>query len=112
MRQFHGGQIPARGKDAPAKSLAAVEVPAGLRPIGVDGAKGRGQIEGDTGAVAVLVHAAGSGVLDDEMPGDHIAGPQLDHQMTATAAAGAGGKIGVRNDAPPRQQGRCLANLS
>jgi hypothetical protein len=55
-------------------------------------------MKGDAGAIAVLIHAADAVVLDDEFLGDEIACAQLDHQMAAAAATGAGREIGVRVD--------------
>lgn len=82
----------------PAQRLAAVEVAAGLRSVGVDGAEEGGGIEGDAGAVAALVHAAHARVLGDEFRGNNVAGPQLDHEVAAAAATGARGKIGMGVD--------------
>ena len=59
----------------------------------VDRAEARGGIEGHAGAVAVLVHAAHAGMDSDQLLGDHVARAELDHQMAATAAAGARGKV-------------------
>jgi hypothetical protein len=92
------------GEDLSAEVFAAVEVAAGLRPVGVDGAKQRGGIEGDARPVAALVHATCAVVFDNELLWHRIACSQLDHLKTAAAATGAGRKVGVGvNGAPPRQ---------
>ena len=82
----------------PAQRLAAVEVAAGLRTVGVDGAEEGGGIESDAGAVAALVHAAHARVLGDEFRGNNVTGPQLDHKVAAASATGARGKIGMGVD--------------
>lgn len=86
-------------QDLPAERFAAVEIAAGLRARFVDRAKPRRAVEGDAGTVAVLIHAARAVVRDDEFFRHEITGAQLDHQVAATAAAGAGRKIDVRVDA-------------
>jgi hypothetical protein len=52
----------------------------------------------DAGTVAVLIHAAHAVVLNDEFLGDKIARAQLDHQVAAASAAGAGWEISVSFD--------------
>jgi hypothetical protein len=86
----------------PAKIFAPVEVPAGLRSVGVNRAKERGGIEGHAGPVAALVHAAHAGMLGDEFLRHAVARPQLHHKVAAAAAAGARGKVGMRVDEPTR----------
>lgn len=88
------------GKSTAAQNLtteafAAVEIAAGLRAAVVDGAEARGPIQGHAGAVAVLVHAAHAGVHGDQFLGNDITRPELDHQVAATAAAGARRKVGM-----------------
>ena len=103
IRQHLCGRAPDRlVENFPTETFAAVEIAAGLRPVGVDGAEHTDGIEGDAGAVAALVHAACAGVLDDKLFRHHITHSQFDHQMAATAAAGAGGKIRVEVDGSTR----------
>jgi hypothetical protein len=54
------------GKNPPAKTFAALEVAARLWSILVDGAEFSQGVEGDAGAIATLIHAAHSLVLDHE----------------------------------------------
>lgn len=86
------------GQDVSAKTLPAIEIAAGLRARVVDRAQQGDRVEGDAGAVATLVHAAGAGVLGDVFLGHVIARAQFDHQVAAAAAAGARGKVGVEID--------------
>ncbi len=112
LRPFQGGQVPAGGKDLAAETFTAIEITAGLRSVGVDGAEVCGWIEGDTGAVAALIHAASAGMLHHEFLRHDVARPQLDHQVAAAAAAGARGKIRMRVDGT--RVGRCptMANYN
>lgn len=89
-------------EDAAADVAAAREVAAGLRALRVDRAEQGGGIEGDAGAVAALVHAAGAVMLRDVFLGHVIARAQLHHEVAAAAAAGARGKVGMRVDAGTR----------
>ena len=100
LRPWQGAAASASGstEDATADAFTAGEIAASLRTRLVDRAEHRGGIECDTRAVAALIHAAHAVVLRDEMLGHHIARAQLDHQMAATAAAGARGKIGMVGD--------------
>lgn len=85
-------------EDPAAEAFAAGEIAAGLGSVDVDGAELGDGIEGDTRTIAPLVHTARAVMLDDQFLRDHITRPQLDHQMAATAAAGAGWNVGVRGD--------------
>lgn len=96
LRASDGRERPA--EDLAAEGFAAVEVATGLRALVVDRAELRDGVQGDAGAVAALIHATRAVVFDDEFFRRVIACAELDHPMTATAAAGAGGKIGVRVD--------------
>ncbi len=99
-------------EDTEAQCLAALEIAAGLRPVGVDGAEHRRDIEGDARTVATLVHAAHAVVLGDKFRRHDIVRPQLDYQMTATAAAGAQWKIRkIGDDAVTRAAPRALGDL-
>jgi hypothetical protein len=93
----------------PAKIFAPVEVAAGLWPVGVDGTKERGGIEGHAGPIAALVHAAHAIVFGDELFRHGIARPQFHHEVAAAAAAGAGRKVGMSVDGPRRQVAGVLA---
>ena len=62
-------------EDPEAEAFAAVEVTASLRTVGVNRAKPRGGIEGDTGAVTPLVHATHAIVLDDQFLRDQVVRP-------------------------------------
>ena len=83
------------GQDLAAEAVAAIEVAAGLRTGLVDRAEAGHRVQGHAGAVALLVHAARAGVLDDEVLRHPVTCAQFDHQMTAPATAGAGREIGV-----------------
>ena len=98
-------------EDFPAKGFAAVEIAAGLRAISVNGTEERGGIEGDTGAVAVLVHAAHTGVFGDEFLRHVVTRPQFNHEMAAAAAAGARGKVGVWIDGSTRAGGHADGDI-
>jgi hypothetical protein len=101
-------RLGAAGKQDPAaETLAAVEIAAGLRAVLVDGAELRHRVEGHAGAVPVLLHAAHAVMLDHKFRWHGIAGSEFDHQMAATAAAGAGWEIGMgRNGADEGRSGR------
>ena len=86
------------GEDLAAEGFAAVEIPAGLRADFIERAQERQRIEADAGAVVALVHAADALVFHHERFRDVVAGTQLHHEMTATAAAGAGGEDERGND--------------
>jgi hypothetical protein len=68
-----------------------VEVAAGLRAGFVDGAELRRGVEGDTGAVAVLLHAAHAVVFDHEGLGHGVAG--ADGQFRRPAARRENGNL-------------------
>ena len=108
----YGRFAPRRGDRAAAQGFAAREVAAGLRPLFVDGAKARRGIEGDACAVAVLVHAADTGALDHEFPGNVIASLELDDEMAAQAAAGAGGEVVGEAGHRPRMQKAARATIA
>jgi hypothetical protein len=79
-----------------AEPFAAGEIPANLRALLIDGAMQRQAIERDAGAVAPLVHAADSGMFDDQLFRDlEVARLDLDDHITAFRADGAGRKIEV-----------------
>jgi len=79
---------------AAAERLGPLKIAAHLRAAIVDAAQARDRIEGDAGAVTVLVHAPHARVLDHELLGDIIhQWRQLHEEMTALAAAGTGRKI-------------------
>lgn len=90
---------PTMGEDATAKALAAVKVTTGLRPLFVDGAKKRDWIEGDAGTIAPLIHATDFRVFDDQRFRHHVTRSQFDDQVTAAAAAGTRGKVGMSGNA-------------
>jgi len=65
-----------------------------LRAALVDCAKPGEGIQGDAGSVAPLLHAAHTVMLDDKLLRYIVDSlPELDDQVAATAAAGAGGKV-------------------
>lgn len=70
---------------------AAREVATGLRALLVDRAETRDGIECDASAVAALIEAAHAAVLDDEFLRHAVPGAQFHDEMTAAAAARAGG---------------------
>lgn len=76
------------------KGSAALKIATDLRAALVDGAELRRGIEGHTRPVAVLVHTAHAGMLDDELLG-HVVHQrrELDKEVAAFAATGAGGKV-------------------
>ena len=82
----------------PAERFAAVEFAAGLRACGVDRAKLGNGIQRDTGTVGVLIHATRTVVENDKRVGNVVRRSQLDDEVAATAASGAGRKIGVEVD--------------
>lgn len=95
------------GENVTTQFFAPVEIAAGLRPARVDRAEIRGGIERDTRAVTTLLEAARAVMLDYERFRHHVTRPQFHHQMAATAAAGARGKVGRKiGDRSPRQVGR------
>ena len=87
------------GENTEAKTFAPVEVATRLRPVFVNGAQKRGWIEGDTGAVALLVHATNSIVLHDQRFRHHVTGSQFHHQVATAAATGARRNVCVSDDA-------------
>ena len=112
IRQHLCGRAPDRlVENFPTETFAAVEIAAGLRPVGINRAKHRDRIESDTGAIAALVHAAGTGVLDNKFFRHHLARPQLNYEVAAAAAARTGRKIGVKVDAVTRAARPCLGEL-
>lgn len=56
-------------------------------------------MEGDAGAVTVLVHAAHACVFNDEFLGDKVACAQFNHEVATAAAADTGRDVCVRVDA-------------
>ena len=86
-------------EDVAAQRLAAVKIAAGLRPLCVDRAEQGGRIERDARAVAVLVHARDACVHRREVGGHDVARAEFDHEVAATAAAGARRKIRMVGDA-------------
>jgi hypothetical protein len=85
---------PADCQDPAAKFAAAIEFPARARSVVVDRAEARYRVQGDTGAVTALLHAAHPVVFHDEHF-RHMVHPlhEFDRLVAAATAAGAGGKV-------------------
>ena len=90
-----------------ADAVAAVQVAAGARTAGVDGAEPRGGIEGDTGSVALLVHAARAIACGDELFRHTVARSEFHHEMAALAATGAERKIRIGRNSLHHDSSAC-----
>jgi len=78
-------------KNPAAETFAAIEVPTGLRAFGVDVQSRAHGIQGDAGAVAVLIHAPHARCVGRRTPpAPHRFALNSTTQMAATAAAAQG----------------------